>query len=120
LLSASHRWYVPVIAFEGASAIASLRRSAALVRRQVLKTLVILASAILLAGVAGPLFGTVLILVTGAPFPVANIVAGVTYAVLMPYVGLTIAYLYFDARVRSHVGHDGVHVPEILPAEIEV
>ena len=112
--------YVPVIAFEGASAIASLRRSAALVRRQVLKTLVILASAILLAGVAGPLFGTVLILVTGAPFPVANIVAGVTYAVLMPYVGLTIAYLYFDARVRSHVGHDGVHVPEILPAEMEV
>jgi hypothetical protein len=39
---------------------------------------------------------------------------------LMPYVGLTIAYLYFDARVRSHVGHDGVHVPEILPAEMEV
>ena len=57
----------------------------------------------LLAGVVGPILGTLLILVTGAPFPLANIVAGVTYAVLMPYVGLTMAYLYFDARVRSEL-----------------
>ncbi len=49
------------------------------------------------------MLGTILILLTGAPFPIANIVAGVTYAVLMPYVGLTMAYLYFDARVRSRL-----------------
>ena len=76
------------------------------------------ATSILLAGAVGPILGTILILVTGAPFPVANIVAGVTYAVLMPYVGLTMAYLYFDARVRSELARDDVHVAEILPAEI--
>lgn len=84
-------FFVRVIAFEGSSAVSSLRRSAELVRHQVLKTVVLLATAILLAGVVGPLLGTTLILLTGAPFPVANIVAGATYAALMPYVGLGVA-----------------------------
>ena len=109
--------FVPVIAFEGPSALGSLRRSAALVRVQVLKTVVLLASSILLAGIVGPILGTLLILVTGAPFPLANIVAGVTYAVLMPYVGLTMAYLYFDARVRAELAREG-NAPVTLPAEI--
>ena len=52
-------------------------------------------------------------------FPIANIVAGVTYAVLMPYVGLTMAYLYQDARVRSHLARDSTRPPDILPAEME-
>ena len=100
------------------SAIGSLRRSAALVRLQILKTVVLLATSILLAGAVGPLLGTILILLTGAPFPVANVVAGVTYAVLMPYVALTIAYLYFDARVRTALSNEKVRVPVIVPAEI--
>ena len=110
--------FVPVIAFEGSSALESLRRSAALVRHRILKTAILLGTSILLAGAVGPILGTILILVTGAPFPVANIVSGVTYAVLMPYVGLTMAYLYFDARVRSELARDDVHVAEVLPAEI--
>jgi hypothetical protein len=110
--------FVPVIAFEGSSAIGSLRRSAALVRQQMLKTAVLLGASTLLAGAVGPILGTLLILVTGAPFPVANVVAGVTYAVLMPYVGLTMAYLYFDARVRSELARHEVHAPAVLPAEI--
>ncbi len=110
--------FVPVIAFEGASAVGSLRRSAALVRVQILKTVVLLASSILLAGVVGPILGTVLILLTGAPFPLANVVAGVTYAVLMPYVGLTMAYLYFDARVRSELDREEAGRSAVLPAEI--
>jgi hypothetical protein len=110
--------FVPVIVFEGTSSLASLRRSAALVRHRILKTAVILATSILLAGAVGPLLGTILILVTGAPFPLANLVAGVTYAVLMPYVGLTVAYLYFDARVWAHLGTDDIDRPDILPAEI--
>ncbi len=95
--------FVPVIAFEAPSGLDSLRRSAALVRHRVLKTAILLGTSILLAGAVGPILGTILILVTGAPFPVANIVSGVTYAVLMPYVALTMAYLYFDARVRSQL-----------------
>lgn len=109
--------FVPVIAFEGGSAVASLRRSATLVRAQLVKTAVLLAASLLLAGAVGPLLGTLLILLTGAPFPVANIVAGVTYAVLMPYVALTVAYVYFDARVRATLAED-VIADEVLPAEI--
>ena len=111
--------FVPVIAFEGRPALASLRRSAALVRQQILKTVVLLAGSILLAGAVGPMLGTVLILVTGVPFAVANVVAGVTFAFLMPYVGLTMAYLYFDARVRSELAQDDVPASDVLPAEIE-
>jgi hypothetical protein len=111
--------YVPVIAFEGAAAVESLRRSAALVRIQIVKTAILLATSILVAGAVGPLLGTILILLTGAPFPVANIVAGVTYVVLMPYVALTMAYLYFDAWVRSELARDEVRVREVLPAEIQ-
>ncbi len=110
--------FVPVIAFETPSALGSLRRSAALVRHQIIKTAILLGTSILLAGAVGPILGTILILVTGAPFPVANIVSGVTYAVLMPYVGLTMAYLYFDARVRAQLERDDVHASEALPAEI--
>jgi hypothetical protein len=111
-------FFVPVIAFEDASAVASLRRSASLVRHRIVKTALLLATSILAAGALGPLLGTILILLTGAPFPLANIVAGVTYAVLMPYVGLTVAYLYFDARIRSELARDEVRVADVLPAEI--
>ena len=96
----------------------SLRRSASLVRHRIIKTALLLATSILVAGALGPLLGTILILLTGAPFPLANIVAGVTYAVLMPYVGLTVAYLYFDARVRAQLDLDDVKVPDVLPAEV--
>jgi hypothetical protein len=111
-------FFVPVIAFEDASAVTSLRRSASLVRHRILKTALLLATSILVAGALGPLLGTILILLTGAPFPLANIVAGVTYAVLMPYVGLTVAYLYFDARIRSELARHEVRVADVLPAEI--
>ena len=110
--------YVPVIAFEGSSALGSVLRSAALVRYQVLKTVLLLAGSIALAGAVGPLLGTLLILLTGAPFPLANIVAGVTYAVLMPYVGLTMAYLYWDARIRRDL-HEEERVRGVVPAELE-
>ena len=53
----------------------------------------------------------VLILVTGAPFPLVNIVAGITFALLIPYVGLTVGYLYFDARVRAQPGRRGRQPP---------
>ena len=110
--------FVPVIAFEGSAALTSLRRSAALVRQQVLKTAVLLAGSILLAAAVGPILGTILILVTGAPLAVANIVAGVTFALVMPYVALTMGYLYFDARVRSELAHDDAAASDVLPAEI--
>jgi hypothetical protein len=55
-----------------------------------------------------------LILVTEAPFGLINIVAGLVYAVAMPFVGLSTAYLYFDARVRDELAEPE---PDVLPAE---
>ena len=53
--------------------------------------------------VIGPLLGALLILATDAPFWLVNVVAGVVYAVTMPFVALTTAYVYFDARVRDEL-----------------
>ena len=108
--------FVPVIAFEERPALDSLRRSAVLVRGRMLKTAVLLSASILLSAAGGPLVGTLVILVTGAPLALANVVAGVVYACLMPYVGLTIAYLYFDARLRAD--HADEERAVILPAEV--
>jgi predicted membrane metal-binding protein len=113
------RWALiaPVIELEELTAFAALRRSGALVRRRWLKvaSLIVVGAAVVL--VAGPLLGVVLILGTDAPFWLINVVAGVVYAVTMPFVALTTAYVYFDARVQGALVEPG---PAELPAEIEL
>ena len=47
-----------------------------------------------------------------------NVVAGLIYALTMPFVALTTAYVYFDARVRSELTGEGA--PTRLPAEISL
>ena len=110
------RWALiaPVVELEPVAAVAALRRSGRLVRLNWLKvaTLAIVGGALALA--AGPLLGALLILVTEAPFGLVNIVAGLVYAVAMPFVGLSTAYLYFDARVRDELAEPE---PDVLPAE---
>jgi hypothetical protein len=66
--------------------------------------------------VLGPLVGAVLILVTGAPFWLVNVIAGLIYAVTMPFVAVTSVYVYFDARVRYELAGEREEV--VLPAEI--
>ena len=45
-----------------------------------------------------------------------NIIAGVIYAVTMPFVALTTAYVYFDCRVRAELHTE--ETGDRLPAEI--
>jgi hypothetical protein len=103
------RWALiaPVIELEGLSPFEALRRSGRLVRQKWLKvgSLTILGAAIAL--VAGPLLGALLILVTNAPLPIVDVVAGIVYAVTLPFVALTTAYVYFDTRVRDELGGAG-------------
>jgi hypothetical protein len=68
--------------------------------------------------VAGAVVGVLLILLTDAPFWLVNVVAGVIYAIAMPFVALTTAYVYFDARVRGELAPE----PEAreLPAEAQL
>jgi hypothetical protein len=112
------RWALiaPVVELEDAGALAALRRSRQLVRGHWLKvtSLVVVGGGLVL--VLGPLIGALLILATSAPFWLVNVVAGVIYAVTMPFVALTTAYLYFDCRVRHEQHADAVG--DRLPAEI--
>ena len=64
----------------------------------------------------GPLVGALLILGTSAPLWLVNVIAGAIYALAMPFVALTTAYLYFDCRVRDElrIAEEG----DRLPAEI--
>ncbi len=114
------RWALiaPVIALEELSAVQALRRSGRLVGKDWLKvgSLTIVGAAVAL--VSGPLVGALLIILTDAPLQSLDVVAGIIYALAMPFVALTTAYVYFDTRVRDELGV--VPGPDRLPAEIEL
>jgi hypothetical protein len=111
------RWLLlaQVVELEGTSARGGLRRSAELVRGRWFRvaSLVGIGAAIGLA--AGPLLGALLILLTDAPLALMNIVAGIVYALAMPFVALTTSYVYFDSRGRE--GLEPEDAPALLPAE---
>jgi hypothetical protein len=126
------RWALiaPAIELEGLSGLEALRRSGRLVRRNWLKvgSLTILGAAI--AFIAGSLVGVLLILLTDAPLAAADVVAGIVYAVTLPFIALTTAYVYFDTRVRDELAgpvvdqlsaeivlEDGVATPRSAPQD---
>ena len=99
------RWALiaPAIALEDLSAVEALRRSAHLVRHDWLKVGSLTIAGAAVALVAGPLVGALLILLTSAPLPALDVVAGIIYALTLPFVALTTAYVYFDTRVRDEL-----------------
>ncbi len=113
------RWalIVPAVELERLSALRALRRSGRLVRQEWLKvaSLIVVGGGLALA--AGPLIGALLIIATSVPPSLLNVVAGVVYAVTMPFVALTTAYVYLDARVRDELAGEP-RPDETLPAEI--
>jgi hypothetical protein len=108
----------PSVELEELSAVGGLRRSRRLVRGKWFKVASLIVVGATLAIVVGPLVGVALILVTGAPFWLVNLVAGIVYALTMPLVAITTVYVYFDRRVAYELGGD-VEAAE-LPAEIEI
>ena len=112
------RWLLlaQVVELENVSAIGGLRRSSELVRGRWLRVASLVGVGALLALLIGPLLGTTLILLTDAPLSLLNIVAGVVYALAMPFVALTTSFVYFDARARDEL--ERTPAPAILPAEI--
>jgi hypothetical protein len=115
------RWalFVPCAELEEVSGFGALRRSAALVRRRwptVLSLVVVTAFLVLLSG---PVLGGLLLLGTGASFAVINVVSGLVYALAMPFVGITTAYVYYDALTREHLA-PAVQASDELPAELGV
>jgi hypothetical protein len=112
------RWSLlaQTVELEGLGARAALRRSARLVRGRWLRVASLVGIGAGLALVAGPLVGALLILVSDAPLPLLNLVAGVVYAVAMPFVALTTSFVYFDARARHAL--EPAAEPSELPAEV--
>ncbi len=113
------RWALlaPIAELEEHSAVGTLRRSGELVRLQWLKVGTLVVAASFLAIVAGPLLGALLILLVDAPFELVNVVAGLVYAVAMPFVGITTTYVYYDTLVRERLAETAPAADE-LPAEI--
>jgi hypothetical protein len=114
------RWALiaPSIELEHLSALNGLRRSRSLVRGKWFKVTSLIVIGAALAIVIGPLVGVALILTTGAPFWLVNLVAGVIYALTMPLVAITTVYVYVDRRAAFELG-GGVEAAA-LPAEIEI
>jgi hypothetical protein len=114
------RWALiaPAAELEDLGAAGALRRSARLVRQEWLKvaSLTVVAGALALG--AGPVVGTLLILLTDVSLSLLNVVAGIVYAVSIPFVALMTAYVYFDTRARAELLPGGE--PDELPAEIEL
>jgi hypothetical protein len=106
------------VQLEGRSGLGGLRRSAELVRGRWLRIASLVGVGALLALAAGPLLGALLILASDAPLALLNVVAGVVYALALPFVALTTTYVYFDARARRELEDD--RLPKELPAEIEL
>jgi hypothetical protein len=114
------RWALlaQAVELEGSSAVGGLRRSAALVRGRWFRVASLVGIGTLLGLAAGPFFGALLILATDLPLALLNVVAGVVYALVLPFVALTTTYVYFDARVRDVL--EPRRAVEALPAEIEL
>jgi hypothetical protein len=114
------RWTLlaQVVELESRSGLDGLRRSSEIVGGHWFRVASLIGAGALLALVAGPFLGALLIFATGAPLALLDIVAGVVYALAMPFVALTTAYVYFDARVRTEL--EPRPGPSELPAEIEL
>jgi hypothetical protein len=107
--------WLPAVQLDRLGPLASLRRSTTLVRRRVLPVLLLIGTANLVVSAAGPLLGFGVLLAGDIPFLVGNAIAGVTYALLSPFVGVVTTYVYADAAVRHD--HREERPSEVLPAE---
>lgn len=111
--------WVPAAVVEELGPVASLRRSATLVRGRFVTVALLLGVANLLAASVGPLLGFVLILAGAVPVAVGNLAAGLGYAVLLPFVAITTTYISADGVVR-HQRDEGAHGADVLPAEAQL
>jgi hypothetical protein len=114
------RWalFAQTVVLEGKSAVPALWRSGALVNDRWFRVASLVGVGALVALAIGPIVGAMLILLTSVPLPFLNVVAGVIYALVVPFVALTTSYVYFDARTRVEL--EPKEDVDELPAEIQL
>jgi hypothetical protein len=98
------RWApsTPVAAREDVGARAAFRRSSALTKGRRGRSFAVGATAIVAMLTLGPLAGTVLLLLTGMPFALVNLVAAGVSMVVVPWAGTALALLREDLSMRGH------------------
>ena len=114
------RWllFAQVVVLEDRPGFAGLRRSGELVRGRWLRVASLVGIGGALALAIGPFLGAVLIILTSTPLALINVVAGIFYALAMPFVALVTSYVYFDARARFEL--EAREKVDELPAEYEL
>ena len=69
----------------------------------------------LVALLAGPLLGALLIFVSNSSLALMNLVAGVVYVIALPFIALVTSYVYFDARTPRGTGAAGMRATSFRP-----
>jgi hypothetical protein len=86
---------------ERRSAIAALRRSRRLVRHHAWRVFAITATANGVGLALGPLLALTVLFITSVSLGVIDIISSIVYAVVMPYVGIVLALLFYDLRATN-------------------
>ena len=112
------RWSLlaPVVELDDLSRRAALRRSGELVRGHWIRVGSLVGLSTVIALIAGPLLGTLLIFASNSSLALLNLVAGVVYAFTLPFVALVTTFVYMDVRARHELETE--EAPSELPAEI--
>jgi hypothetical protein len=110
------RWSLaaPVIALEGKSARAALRRSSQLVRGDWWRVASLVGFVTLIGLLSGPLLGAILLFITNASFNFVNLISSLVYVFALPFVAIATTYLYFDLALEKEeraAEAVGVHAP---------
>ena len=101
---------IPACVLEDLGAGASTRRSKQLVGRHFWRVSALTTLTVAAALLVGPLVGALVLLETHLPVLLANLIGVGVSAAVMPVVGITIALLFLDLRVR-----ESEPAPEVLP-----
>ena len=111
------RWALlaPVVELDDLSGRAALRRSGGLVRGHWIRVGSLVGLSTVVALLAGPLLGTLLIFASNSSLALLNLVAGVVYAFTLPYVAIVTTFVYMDVRARHELAAE--EAPSELPAE---
>jgi hypothetical protein len=107
--------FVPVVQLDRRSGFSALGRSWRLVRPQFFKVAALLVFASMLVNLTGGILATAVILAVQAPFAVVNLLPGVVASLLLPYVSLLIAYIYFNGRAQEEAKLAPAPAPGIVP-----
>ena len=79
---------------------ASLARSSELVRGNSVRVFGITALVSVTAYLAGPIVGVLVLFLTSSSLSLINVISSLVYVVVMPYVGVAFALLFYDLRHR--------------------